>query len=134
MLFIYFVTNAQFYRTGTCLPSFCQNVTSTIAPYLYHVPFKNEYVIIATKIVAENWPEREHIFENNWVMECANSPDGILFFPSNRASLMLLQVLLKKKTITGVRGQEFPSWIPSNSQYSKNIKLNNTMTIVITLI
>lgn len=46
LIYFFFVTNAQFYRTGTCLPSFCQNVTSTLAQYLYTVPYKKEYVII----------------------------------------------------------------------------------------
>ncbi|KAL5242702.1 hypothetical protein ACI65C_010112 [Semiaphis heraclei] len=42
-LYFIFVTNAQFYCTGTCLPSFCQNVTSTLPQYLYTIPYKPEY-------------------------------------------------------------------------------------------
>ncbi|XP_025409654.1 atrial natriuretic peptide-converting enzyme isoform X2 [Sipha flava] len=34
---------SNLYILGTCLPSFCQNVTSTLAQYLYTVPYKKEY-------------------------------------------------------------------------------------------
>ncbi|XP_050520113.1 atrial natriuretic peptide-converting enzyme [Daktulosphaira vitifoliae] len=41
--FVHPIPSLTDYAKSTCLPSFCQNVTSTLAQFLHTVPFKKEY-------------------------------------------------------------------------------------------